>query len=73
MLLFAGCDDDHIMQHDNQRRKYAKVKHDEYAGDGMYVGTKMCKFPLPVMDMPLCVWQSVRVTALFLDPLSELC
>jgi hypothetical protein len=28
---------------------------------GLYVGTKMSKFPLPVMDMPVCVLGSVRV------------
>jgi hypothetical protein len=29
----------------------------------VYVGTKMCKFHLPVMDMPVCVLGSVRVLA----------
>ncbi len=26
MLLFAECNNDHIAPHDNQQRKYAKVK-----------------------------------------------
>ncbi len=37
MLLFAGCNDDHILQCKDQRHKYADVKHGKYAGDGMYV------------------------------------
>jgi hypothetical protein len=36
------------------------------------VGTKMREFPLPVMDMPVCILGSIRVTAFFLDPLLEL-
>ncbi len=38
----------------------------------VYVGTKMRKFPLPVMDMPVCVLGSVRILAFFGDPLPEL-
>ncbi len=32
----------------------------------------MHKFPLPVMDMPVCVLGSVRVLAFFWNPLPEL-
>jgi hypothetical protein len=35
MLLFAGCDNNNIVPHDNQWRKYAKVKYDKYAGDSV--------------------------------------
>jgi hypothetical protein len=38
----------------------------------IYIGTKMRKFPLPVMDMPVHVLGSVRVLAFFWDPLPEL-
>jgi hypothetical protein len=37
MLSFAGCEDDHTVPHDDQRRKYAEVKYSEYTGDGMYI------------------------------------
>ncbi len=31
--------------------------------DDVYVGTKMRKFPLPVMDMPVHILGSVRILA----------
>jgi hypothetical protein len=37
MLLFAGCNDDHIAPRYDQQRKYAKLGYGEYAGDGMYI------------------------------------
>jgi hypothetical protein len=37
MLSFAGCDDDHTAPCIDQRRKYAEVKYDEYAEDGVYI------------------------------------
>jgi hypothetical protein len=39
---------------------------------GIYVGTKMPKFPLPVMGMPVRILGSVRVLTFYLDPLPEL-
>jgi hypothetical protein len=36
------------------------------------VGTKTRKFPLPVMDMSVCVLGSVCVLTFFRDPLPEL-
>jgi hypothetical protein len=41
MLLFAGCDDDHIAPHDNQRCKYAEVEYGKYAKDSMYIAKSM--------------------------------
>ncbi len=37
MLSFAGCNDDLIPQHNDQRRRYAEVEHGEYSGDGVYI------------------------------------
>jgi hypothetical protein len=41
MSSFAGCNDDHIAQRDDQRHKYAKVEHSKYAVDGVYIGKGM--------------------------------
>jgi hypothetical protein len=35
----------------------------EYTINCIYVGTKTCKFPLPVMDMPVRILGSVRILA----------
>jgi hypothetical protein len=37
MLLFAGCNNDHITPRNNQQREYAKVGYGEYAGKGVHV------------------------------------
>ncbi len=37
----------------------------------VYVGTKMHKFPLPVMDMPVRLLGSVRVMAFFLESITR--
>jgi hypothetical protein len=37
MLLFAGCNNDHIAPCYDQQCKYAKVEYGNYAGDGVYI------------------------------------
>jgi hypothetical protein len=38
ILLFAGCVDNHIVPHDDQRSQYAKVEYGKYAKGGVYIG-----------------------------------
>jgi hypothetical protein len=37
MLSFARCNNDHTVQCNDQRRKYAEVEYGEYAKDGVYI------------------------------------
>ncbi len=53
-----------------QKLKYIVSLH--IISSSVYVGTKMRKFPLPVMNMPVRILGSVHVLAFFGDPLPEL-